>query len=158
MRGFSSIGLVRPKHSENVGHIMRAAYVYRAALVAVQGERTPVTSYIDTPKTYRHIPVLRGDDLLALAPYDAVPVAIDLVEGAESLTSFQHPARAFYIFGPEDGTLGGELLARCKYRVMVPTRGCMNLAATVNVVLYDRLAKDDRMSRGIRNTELGQVA
>ncbi|TOK02114.1 hypothetical protein CGI27_01360, partial [Vibrio parahaemolyticus] len=25
--------------------------------------------------------------------------------------------------------------------VYVPTHGCMNLAATVNVVLYDRLAK-----------------
>jgi tRNA(Leu) C34 or U34 (ribose-2'-O)-methylase TrmL len=26
--------------------------------------------------------------------------------------------------------------------VYVPTIGCMNLAATVNVVLYDRLAKE----------------
>jgi tRNA(Leu) C34 or U34 (ribose-2'-O)-methylase TrmL len=32
MRGFASIGLVRPKHPENVGHIMRAAYVYQATL------------------------------------------------------------------------------------------------------------------------------
>jgi len=28
----------------------------------------------------------------------------------------------------------------------------------VNVVLYDRLAKADRMARGIRNADLAQVA
>ena len=44
-------------------------------------------------------------------------------------------------FGPEDGTLGPEILAWCRDVVYVPTRYCMNLAATVNVVLYDRAAK-----------------
>lgn len=154
MRGFTAIGLIRPKHPDNVGHIMRAAYVYNAALVAVQGERTPVTSYIDTPKAYRHLPVLRGDSLKDLIPYDAVPVAVDLVDGAVDLPAYQHPQRAFYIFGPEDGTLGADVLAYCRDRVMVPTRGCMNLAATVNVVLYDRLAKDHRNSRGVRLADM----
>jgi len=42
--------------------------------------------------------------------------------------------------------------------VMVPTRECMNLAAAVNVVLYDRLAKADRMERGIRNTDVASIA
>jgi len=150
-RGFSAIGLVRPKHVDNVGHIMRAAYVYDVAMVAIQGDRTPVTSYIDTPKAYRHLPVVRGDDLRSMIPYDAVPVAVDLVEGAVELPAYQHPVRAFYVFGPEDGTLGGDVLNWCRDRVLVPTRGCMNLAATVNVVLYDRMAKAHRMARGIRN-------
>jgi tRNA(Leu) C34 or U34 (ribose-2'-O)-methylase TrmL len=141
VRGFAAIGLVRPKVPENVGSVLRAAHCYGAALVAIQGDRTPVQSITDTPKTWRHLPVLRGDDLHALIPYDAVPVAIDLVDDAESLVTFRHPQRAFYVFGPEDGTLGKTTLEWCARRVYVPTRDCMNLAATVNVVLYDRLAK-----------------
>lgn len=143
-RGFAAIGLMRPKTPENVGSVLRAAWCYHATFVAIQGDRTPVRSSTDTPKAWRHLPVLRGDDLHALIPYDAVPVAVDLVEGAESLVDFKHPQRAFYVFGPEDGTLGKTVLDWCVHKVMVPTRDCMNLAASVNVVLYDRLAKQQR--------------
>lgn len=45
------------------------------------------------------------------------------------------------IFGPEDGTLGERVLSWCRDVVYVPTDRCMNLAATVNVILYDRAAK-----------------
>lgn len=143
-RGFAAVGLVRPKDKNNVGGVLRAAHCYGAAMVAVQGERTNVKSAQDTTKAFKHLPVLRGDDLLSLCPHGAVPVAVDLVPDAVPLDEFQHPASAFYIFGPEDGTLGGALLDKCKHRVMVPTNYCMNLAATVNVVLYDRQAKQRR--------------
>lgn len=141
MRGYSAIGLVRPKDVANVGSVLRAAHCYGAAMVAIQGDRTPVRSCQDTPQAWRHMPVLRGDDLQSLIPYGAIPVAVDLVDDAESLPFFRHPQRAFYVFGPEDGTLGRSTLDWCVKRVMVPTRACMNLAATVNVVLYDRMAK-----------------
>jgi tRNA(Leu) C34 or U34 (ribose-2'-O)-methylase TrmL len=141
MRGFAAIGLTRPKHEENVGSVLRAAYCYDVAMVAIQGDRTKVRVSTDTPKAWRHLPVLRGDDLRALVPYDAIPVAVDLVDGAEELQNFAHPQRAFYVFGPEDGTITNEVLSWCPRRVMIPTRTCMNLAATVNVILYDRLAK-----------------
>lgn len=150
MRGYSAIGLFRPKDIHNIGGVMRAAHVYGAALIAIQGDRTPVTSCQDTTKAWRHVPVLRGD-LHTLIPYDAVPVAVDLVDDAVELPAYQHPQRAFYVFGPEDGTLGAPVLEWCRDRVMVPTRHCMNLAATVNVVLYDRMAKAHRMERGISN-------
>lgn len=153
-RGYASIGLVRPKDTKNVGAVLRAAFCYGAAMVAIQGDRTPVKSSQDTPQAWRHIPVLRGDDLRALIPYDAVPVAVDLVDDAIQLPAFQHPQRAFYVFGPEDGTLGTETLSWCRHRVMVPTRFCMNLAATVNVILYDRLAKADRSARGATYRDL----
>lgn len=151
MRGFASIGLVRPKDVANVGAVLRAAFCYEVAMVAIQGDRTPVRSRLDTPKAWRHIPVIRGDDLHAMIPFDAVPVAVDLVDDAISLPAFQHPQRAFYVFGPEDGTLGKAILDWCEHRVMVQTRMCMNLAATVNVVLYDRLAKAER---GIRYSKV----
>jgi tRNA(Leu) C34 or U34 (ribose-2'-O)-methylase TrmL len=140
-RGFSAIGLVRPKDIHNIGGVMRAAHVYGAAIVVLEGDRTPVTSRQDTTKAYRHIPALRLDDLFAGIPYDCIPIAVDLVDDAEPLPGFTHPERGFYVFGPEDGTLGKRHLSRCIKKIMVPTRHCMNLAATVNVVLYDRLSK-----------------
>lgn len=151
MRGYAAIGLVRPKDVHNVGGVLRAAYCYDAAMVVIQGDRSGVRSHQDTPQAWRHIPVLRGNDLHDYIPFDAVPVAIDLVDGAIDLPAFQHPKRAYYIFGPEDGTLGNGTLSWCRHRVMVPTRTCMNLAATVNVVLYDRMAKASRMERGLSN-------
>lgn len=95
-------------------------------------------------KAYRHIPLLRLADLLDAIPYDCVPVAVDLVDCAKPLPEYVHPERAYYIFGPEDGTLGKRILERCRDVVYVPTEGCMNLAACVNVVLYDRMAKRTR--------------
>jgi len=142
-RGFASIGLHRPKTNFNIGGALRAAMCYNAASIAISGERISgdqIKHAANTIKAHRHIPVFRGE-LRDLIPYGATPVAVDLVDDAECLTEFQHPHQAFYIFGPEDGTLGAAILDWCPRRVMVPTRTCMNLAATVNVVLYDRLAK-----------------
>lgn len=154
MRGYAAIGLVRPKHHHNVGSVIRAAGCYGAAMVAIEGDRTPINSTADTMKMFRHIPVIRGADLHEMIPYDCIPVAVDLVDDAESLPAFQHPRSAFYVFGPEDGTLGKRHLDWCPRRVMIPMRGCSNLAATVNVILYDRMAKHDRQTRGVRNLDL----
>lgn len=142
-RGFAAIGLFNPKTGHNIGGVLRAAHCYGAASVAISGERITsrhINAATNTLKTHRHIPVMRGD-LKVLIPYAAVPVAVELIDGAEPLPTFIHPHAAFYVFGPEDGTLGKAILDWCPRRVTVPTRFCMNLAATVNVVLYDRLAK-----------------
>lgn len=140
-RGFAGIGLYMPKNDLNVGGAVRAANCYNASLVAVQGRRYwPMST--DTAKAYKHLPVLHNlVDLFEIIPYACQPVAVDLVDDAESLVDFHHPESAFYIFGPEDGTLGKNVLDRCARRVMIPMNFCSNLAATVNVVLYDRMAK-----------------
>jgi hypothetical protein len=91
-------------------------------------------------KAYRHTPVLNAK-LRDSVPFDCVPVGVDLVPRAKPLMAYQHPERAFYIFGPEDSTLGAPHLSWCRDVIYVPTNGCMNLAACVNVVLYDRMAK-----------------
>lgn len=69
------------------------------------------------------------------------PVAVELKAGAENLLFFAHPEKAAYVFGPEDGSLGKETLRLCHQFVFVPTHYCLNLAAAVNVVLYDRRVK-----------------
>lgn len=143
MRGYAAIGLHMPKSAHNVGSVLRAAGCYGAAMVAATGARYGRAA-TDTMKAYRHLPLITCDDLHSVIPFDCVPVAVDLVEGARDLATYTHPERAFYIFGPEDGTLGSAITSWCRDVVYVPTNGCMNLAATVNVVLYDRAAKATR--------------
>lgn len=139
-RGFCCIGLHRPKTPQNVGAALRAAGCYGADFVAVTGNRFHDAA-TDTQKAWRHLPLLMCEDLKAVVPVGATPVAVDLIAGATPLQEFRHPERAFYIFGAEDETLDAEVTAWCKHTVYVPTRFCMNLAATVNVILYDRLSK-----------------
>jgi tRNA(Leu) C34 or U34 (ribose-2'-O)-methylase TrmL len=140
MRGYVGIGLDNPKSSVNVGAALRAAGVYGAAFVATTGKRFG-RSPTDTMKHYRHLPLLRPTNLHDVVPFDCVPVAVDIIEGAIPLPEYKHPERAFYIFGAEDNTLGKRITGWCRDIVYVPTEGCMNLAAAVNVVLYDRMAK-----------------
>lgn len=145
-RGFASIGLHNPKTPDNVGGVIRAAHAYGAASVAISGERITgrhIAATTNTTRADKHMPIYRGN-LRDLIPYGAVPVAVELVDGAVSLFDFEHPRSAFYIFGPEDSSLGRSVLDWCPHVVQIPTRGCMNLAATVNVVLYDRACKGAR--------------
>ena len=140
MRGYAAIGLDHPKCPANVGGAMRAAGCYGAAMVAMSGHRFGKAP-TDVQKQWRLTPVIQTEDLRLVIPYDCVPVAVDLIPGAQSLADYKHPERAFYIFGPEDGTLGARVLSWCRDVIYIPMDGCMNLAATVNVVLYDRASK-----------------
>jgi tRNA(Leu) C34 or U34 (ribose-2'-O)-methylase TrmL len=92
----------------------------------------------------RHIiPTVGVDDLLAMKPEGSKVVVIELVEGAIPLPDFTHPDNAYYIFGPEDASVPPDIVEKADYVVYIPTKNSMNLAATANVVLYDRLAKSD---------------
>lgn len=137
------IGLVNPKSPANVGAVMRAAGCYGARGIRYTGVRFARAArfHTDTKGIGSLIPLLPTDDLTADLPPGMQVVCVELVEGATPLPAFVHPERALYIFGPEDGSLEQALIDRADAVVYIPTHGCMNLAATVNVVLYDRLAK-----------------
>ena len=139
----ATIGLVNPKSPENVGMVLRAAGCYAADQVFYTGERYNRARqfFTDTKNVHEKIPLQCVDNLLAAVPQGAKIVAVELIEGATPLIHFEHPPHAYYIFGPEDGSLSQEILNESDFVVYIPTIGCMNLAATVNVVLYDRLAK-----------------
>ena len=148
MRGYSAVALDNPKTPANIGSALRACGCYGAAMLVLGGPRPDRLSKCptDTHKAYRHLPTLMVPDVFDAIPYDCVPVAVDLVDNAQPLTTYKHPERAFYIFGAEDATLGARILDRCRDVIYVPTNRCMNLAACVNVVLYDRMAKAERTS------------
>jgi len=144
MRGFSCISLHNPKTPENVGGVLRAAFAYGVSQVNIAGNRTCwewVKHPTNTIKANRHIPIFRTAGALDYVPGDTQIVVVDLVDEAAPLMRFRHPERALYVFGPEDGTVPREIIRKAQHKVYVPTRTCMNLAATVNVVLYDRLSK-----------------
>lgn len=154
-----TIGLTNPKTPSNVGGIMRAAGCYSVDQVIYTGHRyTHAAKFIgsknntDTQKLGEKIPLIAIEDFLQLRqpspqqqlaklPESTKIICVDLVEGATPLPHFQHPDQALYVFGPEDGTISQEVIDQADDVVYVPTVGCMNLAASVNVLLYDRLAK-----------------
>lgn len=147
-----SIGLINPKSPKNVASVMRAAGNYRVDRVFYSGiryglamQRNPVTVDMSR-KVSKDIPLSRVDNLIDKAFDDMKIVCIEFAENAISLPLYQHPHDVLYIFGPEDSSISQDLIDRADDVVYVPTVGCMNLAASVNVVLYDRLAKSATLS------------
>jgi tRNA(Leu) C34 or U34 (ribose-2'-O)-methylase TrmL len=146
-RGFAALGLFNPKSADNFGGVLRASLCYNVAMVAAQGIRFTYKLgklRTDTTDAWKQLPLIETTDLMSIIPHGTVPVAVEFIESATSLVDYVHPERAFYIFGPEDGSISKEILEKCRDVVYVPTSHCMNLASTVNVVLYDRLAKQSK--------------
>lgn len=147
----ASIGLINPKSPSNVGGVLRAAGCYNAHEVFFTGNRylNAQKFHTDTKNVITRIPLTQTHSLQDAKPEGAKVVVIELIEGATALFEFQHPENAFYIFGPEDGSVPKDILTWCDEVVYIPTIGCMNLAATCNVVLYDRLSK----LGGVKNSD-----
>jgi tRNA(Leu) C34 or U34 (ribose-2'-O)-methylase TrmL len=142
-----NIGLVNPKSPDNVSSVMRSAGNFQVDQVFYTGVRYPraLMRNSDIPDMRRSvgqtIPLYEVECLFASAAAEMKMVCVEFAENAIALPEFQHPDNAFYIFGPEDGSLEQHIIDRADAVVYVPTVGCMNLSATVNVLLYDRILK-----------------
>jgi tRNA(Leu) C34 or U34 (ribose-2'-O)-methylase TrmL len=145
-----TLGLSNPKSPTNVGAVLRAAGCFQAHSILYTGIRYDRAAAFctDTQSQSKNIPLTSVECLLASAPEGAKIIVIELAENAESLANFQHPENAFYIFGPEDGSVKQKVVNQADSVVYIPTHGCLNLAATVNIVLYDRLAKSNLSEEG----------
>lgn len=142
-QGSAAIALCNPKSPSNVGAVMRAAGCYGATAIFYSGSRFERAAkyHTDTRNVNQTIPLTSVDSFIGLANDQQKLICIELAEGATPLPDFEHPEHALYIFGPEDGSIDQATVDAADAVVYVPTIGCMNLAATVNVLLYDRLAK-----------------
>lgn len=149
-----SIGLINPKDAQNVGSVLRAIGCYQANDVYFTGNRYEfaLKHNTDTHNVAKNSSISKVDDMLEAReqymPADTKIVCVELCEGATSLPEFVHPENALYVFGPEDGNLKQAIVNQADEVVYIPTVGCMNLAATVNVLLYDRLAKSEQARQG----------
>ena len=145
--GDASIVLLRPKFEMNVADVVRAAACFGVTSVEVyrpryipatgcKGDRKPRPLRL---KDYRSVQMTTTNAVQFPAGY--APVAVEFMDNTESLWNFDHPDRAVYVFGPEDGSIEHSVLAQCRSVVCIPSRFCLNLAAAVNIVLYDRMCK-----------------
>lgn len=137
------LGITNPKSPSNMGSILRAAGCFGAKAVYYTGQRYNYAKKFatDTKEAGAQIPQLHCDEFDEINIPNLQIVGVELVEGATPLPNFEHPESALYLFGPEDGSLSQKVVDSCDHIVYLPTKGCLNLAATVNIVLYDRAAK-----------------
>lgn len=137
------IALTNPKSPTNVGAVLRAAGCFGASQIVYSGNRYDIAKKYatDTQQAIDSVSLTRVEDFVAAKPEGYALVCVDLVEGAVPLPSFEHPEKSMYLFGPEDGSLKQEVIDQADHVVYMPTKGSLNLAASVNVVLYDRTAK-----------------
>jgi tRNA(Leu) C34 or U34 (ribose-2'-O)-methylase TrmL len=143
-----AIILCNPRFGHNVGAVIRAAACYGEDAVYWTGERIDVETHKGKrlPREERMKGYANVDRVNTARPFDlleegVIPIAIELTESAEQLQDFEHPEKAAYVFGPEDGSIPKGIRVLCHRFVVIPTLHCTNLAAAVYTVLYDRKAK-----------------
>lgn len=136
----AAIGIVHGKSAHNLGTLWRSAALMGCQFVFTIGLRyQPQCS--DTIKSWRTVPIWHFqtfDEFCEAAPREWELVAVEMVDGAEPLKAFKHPPRACYLLGAEDHGLPREVLRRSHRQIVLPV-GCLNVAVTGSIVLYDRL-------------------
>jgi len=152
-----SIGLINPKSPDNVGAVLRAAANYRVSQVFYTGDRYSQAierkgRTVDmSRKVGKNVLLSATEQLIDVITDNMKIVCVEFAINAIPLPAYQHPTDALYIFGPEDGSIDQGIIDQANAVIYVPTVGCMNLSASVNVLLYDRMAKssDDYASNAL---------
>jgi len=143
MSGYFGIGIYQVKTGPNVGVLWRGAYQLGASFIFTIGSRYKPQS-ADVHQTWRHIPLFRYDtfeEMMAASVYSCQLVGVEM--GGESLPAFEHPDRAIYMLGAEDGGLPKFVLAHCQSVVSIHAarRQSFNVAQAGTLVMYDRFVK-----------------
>lgn len=149
---FPSVILYNPKYVHNLGSVVRACSCFGANSVIFTGNRISLETgngkyrlpREERMKDYKEIIIFNDEYPFNRFPKGVIPVAVEKRENSENLVYFKHPEKAVYVFGPEDGSLPQTFLRHCHRFVIIPSMHCTNLSAAVYVVLYDRLAKEER--------------
>lgn len=158
--------LDNPKYPHNLGQIVRACACYGVSELFWTGDRINLRGNgrkarlprEERLRKYRSVSYGRVEPLDEFHFLGRVPVAVEIRNTFQFLPTFEHPEDALYLFGPEDGSLSKRLISQAHAHIVIPTRFCLNLAASVYTVLYDREFK--RLAKGETplSFELGELA
>lgn len=151
-----AVALWDPKYAFNVAQAIRIASCYGVPQVWFNGSRVPLDGSKgnrlpreERMKGYRDVEICHGEYFFDAFPSDVTPVAVELTPSSENLIHFEHPEKAVYVFGPEDGSLPKVARMHSHRVIQIPTRHCLNLSMAVGTVLYDRHYK--RVLAGLEN-------
>ena len=142
MKGYFAVGAEGISKPRNLGAILRTAQAFRASFVFSVGAANKVrTAYsADTSKTFESVPYFAWDTPDEMRfPKGLQLVGVELTDDAVELPTFQHPRMAAYVFGRERGDLSGDMLARCRHVVKIPTKFCLNVSVAAALIMYDRM-------------------
>jgi tRNA(Leu) C34 or U34 (ribose-2'-O)-methylase TrmL len=139
-----------PKYPHNVGAAVRACSCFNSSLIIFTGDRVSLTPEgkkgyrlprEERMKGYKHVQLMNDNYPFNRFTRDVTPVAVEVRENSEMLPHFIHPPNPVYVFGPEDGSIPQIYLKHCQRFLVIPSPFCLNLAAAIYVVLYDRMSK-----------------
>lgn len=162
----AAVLLIDPKYPHNVGNIVRACAAWNAPQLRWTGRRVTDKIGQRLPREERlaaykervtfqplgiHLTgVPAGPDpgrpIDHYVRWGMTPVCVERLDTAESLDQFVHPERAVYVFGPEDSGVPKGVRNACHSFVRIPSEVTLNLAAAVNIVLWDRQFKQRMVS------------
>lgn len=138
--------MVDPKFARNVAEALRSCALLGAEQLLVTGSRAGEWDGSRRPREFRmerysnvqvrHVSDAELPHLLSL--HRVTPVAVEITQGAEPLLTFEHPENPLYVLGPEDGTLGKDVLSQCHRFVVIPSDDCLNVAHCVTAILLHR--------------------
>jgi tRNA G18 (ribose-2'-O)-methylase SpoU len=139
--GFVGIGIYNVKRTHNFGALIRTARVFGADFVFSIGNRNPQEqSSIGAELTLPLFHFTTLEQFIGAIPVNARLVCVELTPGAFDIRTYEHPRRAVYLLGPEDGTLPDSVM-RQHDTVILPGAYPLNVAMAATVVLYDRASK-----------------
>ena len=142
-----------PKYDHNVGAAVRACSCFGARAIVWTGDRVwhpdeakEMGKKYRLPreermKGYNDVMMVKDDYPFNRFDVNITPVAVEVRENSELLPHFIHPENPVYVFGPEDGSIPQIYLNHCHRFLKIPSPHCLNLAASIYVILYDRISK-----------------
>lgn len=141
-----AVGFINPKFARNIATAIRSCSCFKARYCFYTGQRIADDLAAkgrlpreERMKGYADVRWGRCDRFLDLFTPDVVPVAVEVRHNSEHLWDFVPPAKALYIFGPEDGSIPKSILHACHRFVIIPSAHCLNMAtAACNLLSHHR--------------------
>lgn len=147
-RNFFGVGIYHGKTYQNLGSLLRTAYMYGASYAFTIGARYS-EQRTDVGKVSRHCPVFNYkdfDDFYSHIPQNSDLVAVEMGERAKPMELFTWPPRPIILLGAEDIGIPETELKKCRFIVNISTKKpiSINVACAGSMAIYDYHAKRAR--------------